>query len=141
MTTQNEELAWAAGFFDGEGCVFVHCGGKNIAVEISQKARFVLDRFKTAIGCIGNVHGPYRRGINGKILIIYHYRASGIERVVRIMNKLVPYLSPVKLEQYYSAVETRKSYIINKGVYQSRTAIRRRQIRIYKVIPLSVKVM
>jgi hypothetical protein len=58
-----EELAWAAGFFDGEGYV----GGEQqegrsvrLVIQVAQADPRPLERLCAALG--GNVHGPYERG-------------------------------------------------------------------------------
>ena len=58
-TPNREELAWAAGFFDGEGHVgFIHTKNTiGLLLEISQaeKSAMLLDRFKMALGGAGKV--------------------------------------------------------------------------------------
>ena len=49
-------LAWAAGFFDGEGCVSVK-GGCSLLVAVNQLSRAPLDRMADILG--GKVYGPY----------------------------------------------------------------------------------
>ena len=65
------ELAWAAGFFDGEGCILLHTskGGKTHGtnkwryphLHVRQVDRRPLDRFRKALG-FGRVYGPYNHG-------------------------------------------------------------------------------
>jgi hypothetical protein len=55
-----EELAWAAGFFDGEGCFCYSEAGRYICISIAQTDREVLDRFRRAVGGLGNILGPYK---------------------------------------------------------------------------------
>jgi hypothetical protein len=52
-----EELAWAAGFFDGEGC-FSWTRHWGCAV-IHQTTLGPLERFQRAVGGIGKIYGPY----------------------------------------------------------------------------------
>lgn len=53
-----EELAWAAGFFDGEGCFSYSKSGQYVCVSIGQTVREPLERFKLAVG-LGVIYGPY----------------------------------------------------------------------------------
>ena len=53
-----EELAWAAGFFDGEGCFSYTEKARYGVATITQADIRPLDRFKTAVR-VGNVYGPY----------------------------------------------------------------------------------
>lgn len=88
------EIAWAAGFFDGEGCTAQHTKG-YIRIYISQKGRECLDRFRESVGGLGNVYGPDKRGI-------YAYAVSRRETVFAVLNILWPYLSTPKREQAVS---------------------------------------
>src|SRR5258708_31034703 len=60
------ELAWAAGFFDGEGHVSAsRQAGKrscNMCIQIAQTDPEVLHRFRAAVGGLGNVRGPHNYG-------------------------------------------------------------------------------
>jgi hypothetical protein len=50
------DLAWAAGFIDGEGCIRITAGdrgGMNVGLTITQKSRIPLDHFVSIFG--GNV--------------------------------------------------------------------------------------
>lgn len=96
------ELAWAAGLFDGEG----HTGFSRpaqgwrgrIQIDVSQCDPEVLHRFAAAVG-MGTVTGPYS---NGRFRPAWKYRAQG-EAAVRIMRLLWPYLSTAKREQATAA--------------------------------------
>lgn len=58
-----EELAWAAGLFEGEGAIVQSKapGGRlGLRVAIQSTDRDVLDRFAAIVGC-GRVDGPYQR--------------------------------------------------------------------------------
>ena len=60
MTARSEDLAWAAGFFEGEGTFYVRRerGKPNATVTLTQVDREPLDRFCEIVG-IGKVYGPY----------------------------------------------------------------------------------
>jgi hypothetical protein len=95
------ELAWAAGFFDGEGCTKLQNNfsrhGKNypnIAVSITQYHSEVLERFRLAVGT-GSVYGPYPRA-EGKQA--WAFGAWG-EKAEAVVDALWPYLGSVKREQ------------------------------------------
>lgn len=101
--TEREPLAWAAGFFDGEGHVrskpgtaarrgsgFKSC---DMQISISQNDRTVLDRFARAVGR-GHVNGPYKP--RGAIRPYYTYAVGGWNGVIEVMDKLSPWLSRVK---------------------------------------------
>ena len=102
------EVAWAAGFFDGEGWVGGgRTGGRSIRVSITQTDRFVLDRFRNAVDA-GTVHGPFvneanrRRGIGGKPF--WAYRAGSRTGITQVHERLRPFLSPAKVGQFEAAM-------------------------------------
>lgn len=97
------ELAWAAGFFDGEGCTTYHCG-KNQAkaprVRLGQSGDTgykVLERFKNAVG-FGKVYGPYPVAKNQR-KIRWAYSISKTQENIEVLKKLWPYLSDDKKAQ------------------------------------------
>lgn len=99
MTDFEGELAWAAGFFDGEGCTYFKKNDRALSITISQNNAGVLKRFQRAVG-EGHVHGPY----------LYKYRpntfysfSSDGSKALKILEKLWPYLSPVKCMQALAA--------------------------------------
>ncbi len=107
------ELAWAAGFFDGEGCTSIQVayynpqtGTKSMQMHISitQNGRSTLDRFWNAVNKVGAVNGPYVRRTSSEV---YTYRATG-PKVAQVMEQLWPYMSQPKKEQFI-AVITRKT--------------------------------
>lgn len=99
-----EELAWAAGFFDGEGCIYIapiKPRYKALGIDIGQVDRRVLDRFRAAVGDLGKVYGPRDKRTktrpNGKPS--FQYRSSAFEDVQAVIAMLWKFLSPVKRNQ------------------------------------------
>jgi hypothetical protein len=102
------ELAWAAGFFDGEGCagLYVHRPrrGKErlyAHIQVEQAHKEVLDRFLAAVG-VGKIYGPYQRGRTHGHLgdkQIWKYTAYGSKKAQRIFDLLSPFLGSVKRDQ------------------------------------------
>lgn len=92
------ELAWAAGFFDGEGSTNVSRtnSGWYIRINIQQNDREVLDRFRSAIGGLGNIRGPVQYKYNKNPW--YSYSLTG-SKAHQVLNLLFPYLSSVKRNQ------------------------------------------
>jgi hypothetical protein len=87
--TWREELSWAAGFFDGEGCFSYLRASKYPCVSITQKHPEVLKRIRRALR-LGKVYGPYRHhpGATYTGADYYLYRATGQEFVQTIAAKL-----------------------------------------------------
>lgn len=102
------ELAWAAGFFDGEGSTFVrhtlkHKGGTTgkmyplltVEISVAQVRREPLDRFLAAVN-LGTINGPYK-STNGQPY--YRWQTSGRGNVHKVLCVLWPFLSIPKKEQ------------------------------------------
>jgi hypothetical protein len=93
------ELAWAAGFFDGEGCSVFKTSkyGKKryhyLRVTVGQKNnKFNVCRFHKAIK-VGKVHGPDWNFYSAWV-------ASTFEEVQATMALLWKFLGPTKKRQY-----------------------------------------
>lgn len=87
------ELAWAAGFIDGEG----HTGARETkwgtyqwSIQVHQKGREPLDRLQKILG--GKVYKTGRAGI-------YKWSIQKKQDVVNTLEKLWPYLTDVKKDQ------------------------------------------
>lgn len=95
-----EELAWAAGFFDGEGCF--HCSGQSRTlqprVSIGQVDRGSLDRFQRAVQ-VGKVYGPKKHAGRNEKIGYHQYQVGSFEGVQHILAVLWPFLGPIKKEQ------------------------------------------
>jgi len=94
------ELAWAAGFFDGEGCTSVLKASRDryayMRLSVSQKYPEVLERFKAALG-----HGSIYKS---KTRSVYSLDVYKNERVIDVLNQLWPYLSERKKQQALDAM-------------------------------------
>jgi len=105
MTSSDErDVAWAAGLFDGEGSTSTYVPkGKTRPrrqMAVSQGGLpghlpAVLTRFKGIVG-VGNVTGPYRDGL-------YYWKATRKDAVDFVGALLWPYLGGVKRKQFAAA--------------------------------------
>jgi hypothetical protein len=100
------ELAWAAGFFDGEGHIAAAKHGRQLHFSVSQKDRRALDRFARAVG-FGKIYGPYGNGARG---YIYSYQAATHEKVQAVVGMLWRWLGPVKREQAAQALKAHAAF-------------------------------
>lgn len=110
MELDTHELAWAAGFFDGEGCISV--GGPinprgRLVVTAVQADRRPLERFRTALGGLGVIGGPKR---NGPGLPIYVWRTSDFEQAQAVIAMLWRYMAPPRREQALRCLGTMAEY-------------------------------
>jgi hypothetical protein len=105
------ELAWAAGFYDGEGnCTFIRSdklrqdgtrgAGGQVRIQIGQVRPEPLERFHKAVGGLGTLNGPYP-GRRKNESPIYQWMAVSCLAYTQIWNLLGPYLSAPKQEQFH----------------------------------------
>ncbi len=88
-------LAWAAGFFDGEGSIHGH--GKYSTIYVGQKERDMLDFFQSIVvwGKVSNKRDYKTPG--GTQTHMYTYYAGSDEGAI-VLIKLLPYLRGRKVE-------------------------------------------
>ena len=100
------ELAWAAGFFDGEGSVSIHRDKRPgrkplIHLDIEQVDIRPLLRFRAAVGLPGNISLRPARSLNRKpIHRVYMAHAEASACIARLW----PFLSEPKREQIIAAL-------------------------------------
>jgi hypothetical protein len=107
----DDERAWAAGLFDGEGCLSLTreraSGWRGVSLYLSQSA---LDsapdtilRFHRAIHGLGTLTGPHRPRSPWSRLPQYHWQTSGRHSVSRVLRVLWPWLGIVSRRRALSA--------------------------------------
>lgn len=113
LCLDSHELAWAAGFFDGEGYVGARQRGErweHPGLTIAQIAKEPLDRFRLAVGGIGNITGPYRpKNPNGQPY--YQYSLHGFVPVQAVTAMLWRWLCSVKRAQCATALTGTRDYL------------------------------
>lgn len=84
------DLAWAAGFFDGEGSVNIKSQGKTVvlSVHVAQVDRRPLDKLVRCFG--GKVYGPYKSN-NPRHSDHYQWVLSS-HNAYKFLVKVAPYL-------------------------------------------------
>ena len=96
------DLAWCAGFFDGEGTTSVLKAQRDkycyLRVSVSQKDRTLLDKFQSIVG-VGTVYKAKTREIHS--LDIYKQ-----EDVRKCLDLLWPFISEIKKKQAQNAIDT-----------------------------------
>lgn len=104
-----EDLAWAAGFFDGEGCITLsHKNDRYMSVAIIIGQKLVdtdwlnesesLVRFKEAVG-FGNLGRPFRDKRRQESLYC-QYHVGGFEQTQAIISMLWPWLGEAKRDKW-----------------------------------------
>lgn len=81
------DLAWAAGFFEGEGCSY-SCNGKGIRLQINNTDLDVMQKFCHIVN--GRITGPYPRKNGHKD--IYTWTEARQSKVIQIINWFWPHL-------------------------------------------------
>lgn len=103
ILTLDTELAWSAGFLDGEGTYGMHTAHRKgrkdqhaFRVQAAQVHREPLDRLQAVLG--GNVTGPYGPyGTNKQPY--YQWCIPGYVEAKAALFKLLPFHSSIKAEQ------------------------------------------
>lgn len=95
-----EDLAWVAGFFDGEGHASEQKDGKSHRsyLHIGQKTKPLLDRVRDIVG-FGKVYGPYTSKGG---FICYEYKVTSFEHIQAFAALVWPWLGRVKKDQFRS---------------------------------------
>lgn len=104
MNIDREQLAWAAGVFDGEGnaSTGLRTTHRWITVQVPQVHPELVDRFAKVVG-VGNVRGPYQpRTPNGKPY--WNWSVSAYKTAQHVAAVLWPWLGSVKREQFRTAL-------------------------------------
>lgn len=90
-----EEIAWAGGFYEGEGCIFSRYVRRMkdpyTSLIINNTDLEPLERFQAAVG-LGHIRGPYQPK-QGQRQPQYHYEVNGFEKSQAIIAMLWPFLS------------------------------------------------
>jgi hypothetical protein len=113
----SEELAWAAGLFDGEGCV-VPLGSGTIMARLSMADSESVYRFHRAIGS-GRVWTMHRREHHHRPLETWE--ATG-RTAILAMETLRPWLSSVKIADYGYALDRAPNAGKGAGWREKRTS-------------------
>ena len=100
-TINREDLAWAAGLFEGEGSFSTRTGGERLDRSLHAKIKMsdedVVRRFHAVIG-VGNVTGPYESdGAGTKLLWVW--QTGSFEGVQHTMTVLWPWLHSRRKEK------------------------------------------
>lgn len=90
------EIAWAAGLFEGEGCISLRTAGKGGTLVLRTTDPDVLDRFVRAVGDVGTVRGPLPIA-KPHHKPSYEWRVSKWAHIVQILEDFRPWLGQRRL--------------------------------------------
>ena len=112
-----EELAWAGGFFSGEGCtILAHYkpGGHNKkpypSMHINHTTVEELKRFNAALGNRGRIIGPYKPASKLSKKLRYDINLYGYAKVRDTTMELWDFLSTAKREQACKVLDAYQEY-------------------------------
>jgi hypothetical protein len=96
---RDQEIAWAAGLFEGEGCI---CAGRNDdafggitwIATLSMSDEDVVRRFHDAVGGIGRVHNSDRH--DGRKPLT-NWRCAKQEDLLAFLALMLPYMGTRRL--------------------------------------------
>ncbi len=121
MSKAETEIAWAAGFFDGEGTTFpLHAKYKSktyptIRMAVAQAgdhALPLLERFQAAVGGIGKIYGPLQSpSCQGQWKPKWLWTVQGIIRCQAVYSQFWHILGPAKRQQILVAVQPTLAHI------------------------------
>lgn len=96
------EIAWAAGFFDGEGTTSILSAKRDkweyVRMGVSQKEIGPLEKFQQAVNGLGRIYKVNTRQI-------YSWNVYKKEDVIEVLNILWPYLYETKKKQALKCFE------------------------------------
>jgi hypothetical protein len=101
------DTAWAAGLFEGEGCVYAKPdkGRVRIAVSLDSCDEDVLRRFADVVG-VGRVYGPYNHSRGTKPY--WKWKATGPENVRQVYRLVGPELGERRRAAFSTAFRTHR---------------------------------
>lgn len=106
-----DAIAWAAGFYEGEGscgCYNVK-GYESLRLVISQAEPEPLIRFKDALG-FGKIYGPYPYRNRPTRKPIWHYKLARAGEIMTVISALWPWLSRRRKDQFAAAMKKWRGY-------------------------------
>jgi hypothetical protein len=86
QTYSKLDIAWAAGFYEGEGCIYTPKKHLGTQLSVAQKESECLERLQM-IFRFGTIDPP------GKGNTCYRWRVTSFERVQAVIAMLWPWLS------------------------------------------------
>ena len=86
---KTSDWAWAAGFIDGEGCLY-WCKGSSPALSAAQVNREPLERLQQIFGA-GAIYGKKRDNPNHRRC--WQFYIGGKKNLIPVLKKLYPHLT------------------------------------------------
>lgn len=94
MRINREDLAWLAGFYEGEGCIYTRTDGRGIYLLIVQAQLEPIQRVRAILG-----FGRITRQVTKRGTEVWTWQTSGFERVQAGVAMVWAWLSPRRKAQ------------------------------------------
>jgi len=95
------QIAWAAGLFEGEGCIY-HAGGTTYILQVAMTDKDVIDKLNTIFpGRLDITHAgkSYRKPL-------YRWRVGKREDVSYLLGKLLPFFGDRRAHKALTTLDT-----------------------------------
>ncbi len=92
--TGQKSIEWAAGLFEGEGCIYQKKGRKNPSwsIRIKMTDLDVLQSFHSTVDA-GHLTGPYHPpSLKPHHKSFWHWETAKKDDVIKVLTALLPYL-------------------------------------------------
>ncbi len=109
-----EQIAWAAGLFEGEGCI-AFCDERGVRLSLAMIDRDAVEGF-AAIVAVGTITQKYRNHPERKPMFMW--RAGSREDVLDVLELLTPWLYGRRSARAQAAVERLQD---NRGRWETQT--------------------
>jgi hypothetical protein len=111
------DVAWAAGFYEGEGTITCGSGGKNRPnaawrMSVSQIHEEPIKRFHRIVGV--GYRGGWRSSSSGRLA--YVWAAAAENDIWHVITLLWPHLSERRRDQILDVVNRRQEYLDSRIV-------------------------
>jgi hypothetical protein len=99
-----DNTAWAAGIFEGEGCISIHKANSSVSLHVKMTDQDIVERFAKAVG-VGHLE---RVSIRANTKPLYGWCASSKAEVLAVLDRLQPYFGKRRTERADEARERLK---------------------------------
>ena len=104
MPTRGEDIAWAAGLFEGEGTISVPPGRpRSVVLKVDMTDRDVLERFTRIVG-VSHVRATHSSNPLRGSKPQWRWFASSSTDVLRILRMFLPYLGERRTAKAQEAI-------------------------------------
>lgn len=100
---RQEDIAWVAGVFEGEGTIYFNKRGYSVHTSIRMDDRDVVERIHAIMG-FGKFSQRSELRTSGKTVIQYNYQVSTAKDVIVFLEAILPYLGLRRRERALQAI-------------------------------------